>query len=196
MNKMATVPRWIVQFRIIRPLLDVVVFLCALLLFIHLRSISSMQESKQLQRVQIGKLTAPLNSKKALTKSESLLLAEETHASEHDMWKAWVRWIESAKPDSGNCLFEPRWVSGSALFYMACFGNPSNAASLKWKADEPLFPSNLFVALVKEPETKTTSNTSTDENTKKTTQAHKVEGWMNTSSGRKYFDPKGQKWVP
>lgn len=184
-NPVFSTLRWM---RLLRPVLDGLVLFACIVLFLYLNSLPHDLRQPALLK-QLGTVK---------TQVQIMAYFQESHASEEAMWASFAGWTHTSKSTTGSCKFEATAHENSMAYHLLCVGNPVN----KTTPGKPLIPTpaelplkHVFVI----PKTKTTlpSRTAAPE---KVTQPEPpaptvVQGWMNTPTGRKYFDPVRQRWI-
>ena len=181
MSRFNRTTRQMVRFRMVRPLIDLLLLLAAMYAFIQLNHLDFEQKIKQ-------KTNLRIQSKPAPTKA---LYVEEKFDTEANLWLSWSEWIQTNQPGSGQCLIETKANSIEQPFYLLCFGNHTSGdhATLPKNYNGP--EQNLLIV-------RQVSNTPKVKKTPPITAApeHKIQGWMITGEGQKTFDPAQGKWLP
>lgn len=181
MTKPHRTPQQIVHFRTIRPVLDFVILVAAMAVLIHLLNLEFEHKLSQKPKLNIQKTVRP----------NQTLVIEENFKEETGLWQSWNAWIHSNQPGAGHCLIETRPESINNPFYLLCFGKVSSGGNLELPDSKAWLDNNLFVKpeIPAPPPTEKSRSSGTDI-------PYTVQGWINTKTGRKNFDPVQGKWVP
>lgn len=177
--------RWM---RLLRPALDGVVLIVCIVLFLYLNSLPHDLRQPAVLK-QLGAVKPQV---------QTMAYFQESHASEEAMWASFASWTYTSKSTTGSCRFEATAQENTTAYQLLCAGNPVNKTtpgkpSTPMPAELPL--KHVFVI----PKTKPTlpsRNTAPEETTRPETPTPTVvQGWVNTPTGRKYFDPARQRWM-
>lgn len=177
--------RWM---RVLRPVFDIVLLLAGLALFLYAQgSPDNIRQSAALSQATTVKPQA-----------QAITYFEESHATEVAMWASFSNWLHTSESNTGSCKFEATTQEDTVTYGLLCAGKPVDQTqqsnrSKTGPAELPL--QHVFVA----PKTKPTLTsrkavTKTPEKLEVSTPMV-VQGWVNTPTGRKHFDPAKQRWI-
>lgn len=175
--------------RIARAGLDACLLLALLGLFIQLKLLSESHDSN----VHNTQYLANVWNKKKSRTSEITSIAhiEEIHDSESGMWTSFFEWQSTSNHAAGSCRFTPTDGFDPGKFHLLCSGeNPQPGFSIK------IEPAQIFVEKkIKSPDSKSDTHKPFSQQTP-SEKPLIIEGWLDTPTGRKYFDPVSNSWKP
>lgn len=175
--------------RILRVGLDIALLVALLGLFIQLSFFSDSHHTSVLSKQYLA--NAMKKTKMHSTKTTSVEHIEELHDSESSMWSSFFEWQGQSNYAAGSCWFMSPNEQYPDKFRLLCLGE-NKQPGVAVKAE----PIQIFVA-------KTTGQLNKKMNAIKPTeqdgfdvQPPVVSGWLDTPSGRKYFDSVSKQWKP
>ena len=175
--------------RLARTALDIFLLAGLLGLFTQLNMLADSHHVNTLGKKYLADVSNTLKSRSLEPVSATHI--QELHDTEATMWSSFFQWYGKAGYASGNCQFWSPNMLHPEKFYLQCTGE--NAQSdVKIQAD----PMQLFVA---DKNAKSKTKVLAQESGKPEKSAEKpatVKGWLDTPSGRKYFDPVAKRWTP
>lgn len=176
--------RWI---RFARPAIDCGLLLLGVVLFMQMEKTSSKRIAHTLQ--------APSDQVARQQKTVSIV---QQFSSEADLWNAFSNWQQTTQPASGNCRIETRPDLDKAPYSLQCTGgsNTKNSQAETNAKPHMLFESNVLVAPEKISRPTNHENKLREKPAAAKSNTVTVSGWINTPTGRKYFDPVSKKWLP
>lgn len=180
-------PLHAIQFmRMVRPFIDMLILGAFVAVFVYLQHLPSEQRST------ISAMPPASN----ITKAQPLTYIEMQHESEEAMWNAFSLWFAQSGSGPGHCRFESNVEQGTQKFQMLCAGKPVGIPPQHAKALEAdVQLSHVFATQKAVPVSsrkKPLNHTSEDQ---KPAEPKRVQGWVNTTSGKKEFNPILQRWV-
>lgn len=172
--------------RLLRPLLDIALLASAVALLMHFQLVSQQHQ----KAVELGQL------KPKKEKPVPLAYVEQLHNSEIEMWQSFSVWFSESSANHGSCQFESRAEASSQHFHMLCIGNiPQKSSQAKFEKTESLIPLKHVFAEAKKQTRREANRQKTDLKPKvKPVLPIVVQGWIDTQSGRKHFDPVAKQW--
>lgn len=172
--------------RLLRPLLDIALLASAVALFMHFQLVSQ-QHQKPVELAQL---------KPKKEKSAPLAYVEQLHNSEIEMWQSFSVWFSESSANHGSCTFESKAEASSQHFHMLCIGNiPQESSKPEFQETESLIPLRHVFAKAKITTNREANRQKTDLKPKvKPVLPIVVQGWIDTQSGRKHFDPVAKQW--
>jgi hypothetical protein len=176
-----------IQFmRMIRPFIDMLILGALVALFIYLQHLPSEQRPT----------ISVMPPASTITKAQPLTYIEIQHESEEAMWNAFSLWFAQSGSGPGHCRFESNVEQGTQKYQMLCAGKPVGTSPQHAKALEAdVQLSHVFATQ------KAVSVSSREKLLKparedqKSAEPKRVQGWVNTTSGKKEFNPVLQRWV-
>lgn len=174
--------------RVMRPMLDIVLLLAGLALFLYAQGKpENIRESALLSQAAAVKPQA-----------QAITYFKESHTTEVAMWTSFSNWVHNSRSSTGSCAFEATAQEDIVTYGLLCAGNPVDQAEQnnKPKTGQVELPlQHVFVAPKTEPTfTPRNAVTKTPEKLEVSTPLV-VQGWVNTPTGRKHFDPEKQRWI-
>lgn len=186
--------------RCARPAIDFGLLVLALLLFLYFDEISVRGEIEEnrpnrIERALSPPLSTPSTHRENQQKPVSI---DQQFSTETDMWNTFSSWLQVAETTSGHCRFETRPELNQTPYALRCMGSSNTTNNRPGKTVGPgtLFESNILVTPEKVARPTNQRNETHDQPVAAENNPVRVSGWINTPSGRRYFDPASKKWLP
>ena len=201
-NVMFPACRYIHAMRFIRPTIDCGLLVLGLFLFMYFDRISLQHAAREDRPQRIERaLKTPIKHVENLEKPVSIA---QQFSNESAMWSAFSLWLHTTNMASGQCRFEIRSDVKQEPYMLQC-GASSIATNNNQASDAnapALFAANVLVTPEKlsraTKQTKSTTEETEDQSaaTVDKEDPMRVSGWINTPSGRRFFDPASNRWLP
>lgn len=176
-----------IQFmRMVKPLIDMLILGAFVAVFIYLQHLPK----EQRHTVSIKQ---PLSTKAT---PQPLTYIETQHDSEQAMWNSFSLWFAQSGSGPGHCRFESIVEQGAQKFQMLCAGKPVGTSPQHAKALEAdVQLSHVFAIQKATSVSSREKHLNTAREDQKPAEPKRVQGWVNTTSGKKEFNPVLQRWV-
>jgi hypothetical protein len=176
-----------IQFmRMVRPFIDMLILSACVAVFVYLQHLPNEQ------RPTISVLPTASN----ITKAQPLTYIEMQHESEEAMWNAFSLWFAQSGSGPGHCRFESKVDQGAQKYQMLCAGKPVGTSPQHAKALEANVQLSHVFAIQKAASVSSRKkHLNTAREDQKPAEPKRVQGWVNTTSGKKEFNPVLQRWV-
>ena len=201
-NVMFPACRYIHAMRFIRPTIDCGLLVLGLFLFMYFDRISLQHEARE-NRPQRMERTLKAPTKYTSSQQKPTSLAQH-FSSESAMWSAFSLWLQTTNMASGQCRFEIRSDLKQEPYMLQC--GASAIATNNNQVSDANTPTLFAAKVLVTPEKisrATKQRKSTTEETEEKAAATvekedpmRVSGWINTPSGRRFFDPASNRWLP
>lgn len=175
--------------RVARPvtvMLDMALLVAALTVFVLLQTFS---ERAEMNKLVDQSLAETLNRLRIPTDPlHTADFLEELHDSEAALWNSFFNWYGRRGYAAGHCSFRAPNNLYPDKFHLFCTGiNPQGAST---KHIDPMQVLRAAKATKQENTAKSEIRNEVKD------EPIKVRGWLDTTTGRKHFDPVAHKWLP
>lgn len=176
--------------RIVRPILDCTVWVLSLLGYVLAQELTHENQSNSLAHQRLSKtLVQQANTARSGFSFSSI---DQQFKSEPEMWAGFQGWLATKGSRSGQCSFSV--VTAELPYRLQCTG--STLPSQKPAAQAMV--GTMPTVLTSEPIAVQPNKANTETRpmaVENTPNQLTVQGWVDTSQGRKHFDPKTKLWT-
>lgn len=184
-------PLLIVRMRWIRHTLDLGLLALLILLGLLLYNATPQKRDAPAATQLIADLKRTIGTGKPAQMNERWVRFEQQMDSETQLWEDWATWLKKSQPRAVHCKLKARGIDDKS-FAATCFGLAGKQTESTVLDPALSFPKTVFATQKHVEKNKGQPKNST---TAIAPKPHVVDGWVDTSEGRKRFDTHAKKWV-